>query len=108
MQEQGVEKPNPRKQILKYILALIWEKRLEGYRPVLMINANGDDDYDEETDHDLRKFIEDAHLVDHFHGKIPEPTRTYTGGKKRLDRILFDPALVGAIERIEYLGPHEG
>ena len=29
-------------------------------------------------------------------------------GKKRLRRILFDPALVGAIERIGYLGTHKG
>ena len=72
-----------------------------------MIDANGDDDYDEEIDHDLRKFIEHAHLVDHFHEKFHEPTRTYTRGKKRLDRILFDPALVGAMERIGYLGTHE-
>ena len=70
--------------------------------------TNGDDNYDKEIDHDLWKFIEDAHLVDHFHEKIPEPTQTYTRGKKRLDMILFDPALVEAIECIRYLGTYEG
>ena len=87
---------------------MIQAKRLEGYRPVLMMDANGDENYDKEMDHDLRKFIEDAHLVDHFHEKFPELTRTYTKGKKRLDWILFDEALVGAIEQIGYLGTHEG
>ena len=71
---------------------------MEGYRPVLMMYVNGDDNYDKVMDHNLQKFIEDARLVDHFHEKFPEPTRTYTRGKKRLDRILFDPALVGGIE----------
>ena len=59
-------------------------------------------------DHDLQKFTEDAHLVDHFHGKFPEPTRTYTRDRKRLDQILFGPSLMGAIQRIGYLVTHEG
>ena len=67
MREQGVEKPNPRKQIRKDLLALIREKRLEGYRPILMMDTNGDDNCEEEIYHDLREFIEDAHLVDHFY-----------------------------------------
>ena len=57
-----------------------------------MMDTNGGDNYDKEQDHDLQKFIEDAHLVDHFDEKFHEPTRTYTRGNKRLDRILFDPA----------------
>jgi len=108
MREQGVQKPNPRKQILTDLLALIREKRLEGYKPILMMDANGDDNYEDDIDQDLKQFIEDAHLADHFHEKFPEPSRTYTRGKKRLDRILFDSALVGAIECIGYLGTHEG
>ena len=91
MHKQGVEKPNLRKQILTDLLELIRKKRLEGYRPVLMMDANGDDNYNKEPDHDLQKFIEDANLVDHFHEKFHEPIRTYTRGNKRLDRILFDP-----------------
>ena len=97
MREQGVKKPNPRKQILTDLLELIRAKRPKGYIPVLMMDANEEDNYDKEMDHDLRKFIEDAHLLDHFHGKFPEPTCAYTRGKKRLDWILFDQALVGAI-----------
>jgi len=73
-----------------------------------MMDANGDDNYDKEPDHNLQKFTEDTHLVDHFHEKFPEPTWMYTRGKKRLDRILFDPALVGAVERIGYLRTHKG
>ena len=66
-------KPNQQKQILKDPLTLIWEKRLEGYRPILIMDANGDDNFAEEIDHDLRKFIEDAHLVDHFHENFLSP-----------------------------------
>ena len=62
-----------------------------------MVDVNGDDNYDKEPDHDLRKFIEDAHFVDHFHEKFPKPTQTYTRDKKQLDTILFGPVLVGAI-----------
>ena len=65
-----------------------------------MMDVNGDDNHDKELGHNLRKSMEDSHLVDHFHEEFPEPTRTYTRCKKRLDRILFDPALMGAIERI--------
>ena len=79
---------------------MIQAKRLEGYRLVLIMDANGDDNHEKEIDQDLRKFIHDAHLVDYFHEKFPELTRTYMKGKKRLDRIIFDSALVGAIERI--------
>ena len=81
-------------------MALIWKERLEGYILVLMMDAHGGDNYDKEADHDLRKFIEDAHLVDHFYEKFPEPTRMYTRGKKRLDWILFDPAFMRVIELI--------
>ena len=87
---------------------MIRSKRLGGYIPVLMMDANGDDNYDKEMNHDLRKFIKDAYLVDHFHEKFPKPTHTYTRGKKRSDQIISDPALVGVIERIGYLGTHEG
>ena len=55
----------------------------------------------------MLKFIEDAHLVDYYHEKFPESSRTFTYGSKRLDMILFDPALIRAIERMGYLGTCE-
>ena len=61
---------------------MIRKKRLEGYRPVLIMDVNGGNNYDKELYHDLQKFIEDAHLVDHFHEKFPGSTWTYTRGKK--------------------------
>ena len=110
MREEGIASPNPRKQILADLLSLIDAKRLEGFRPILMMDANGD--YTsvkaQDRDKDLESFIRDANLVDHFHEKFPDPTHSYVYGSKRLDYILVDPALVDAIERIGYLGTHEG
>ena len=54
MQEQGVEKPNPHKQILTDLLELIKETRLEVYWPVLMMDVDGGDNHSKELDQDLR------------------------------------------------------
>ena len=69
-----------------------------------MMDGNGDENYDKEPDHDMQKFTEDAQLVDHFHEKFPELSWAYTYDSKRLNWIMSDPALVGAIEIIGYLG----
>ena len=40
--EEGVLNPNPRRQFLQDLEELIEEKRKEGYRPLVMMDANGD------------------------------------------------------------------
>ena len=104
---KGVTKPNPRKDIPTELNELIIKKRLEGYRPVLMMDANGD--YTRpKGDPDLLEFIQSAGLIEHYNEKSPTPISTFICGSKRLDYILVDPGLVDAIERIGYLESHEG
>lgn len=108
MRKAGIEKPNPRKQILKDILKLIQQKRAEGFRPIVMMDANGDYQHAKDPDKDLAQFIRDAGLADPYIERYPEQIRTYMYGLKRIDYILIDPALVHAVRDIGYLGSHEG
>jgi len=108
MREAGITNPNPRKQILKDLHALIEEKRREGFRPILMMDANGDCNYEKDKDKDLLEFFQEANLVDVYHKRFPEQINTYMYGKKRLDYIVMDPVFEEAVVRIGYLGTHEG
>ncbi|KAL7533908.1 hypothetical protein ACHAXR_007538, partial [Thalassiosira sp. AJA248-18] len=108
MREAGIKRPNPRKQFLADVLALIRTKRALGFRPILMMDANGDYMSAKDPDKNLAAFIKEAGLVDHYHNQFPGPIRTYIYGTKRLDYILVDPGLVGAIKAIGYLATHEG
>lgn len=107
MREEGIKKPNPRRQIFTDLIKFIDEKCLEGYRPVVMVDVNGDYNHNKDPDYDLQRFLEDTHLVDYFHEKFPEPSCMSTFGTKRLDYIFVDPALVGAIVRVGYLSSHK-
>ena len=42
LRAKGIEKPNPRKQILTDILTLIKQYRAFGFHPIVMLDANGD------------------------------------------------------------------
>ena len=108
MRKAGIEKPNPRRQILRDILKLIKTKRAEGFRPIVMMDANGDYRHTKDPDKDLDQFIKDAQLSDPYIERFPEQIKTYMYGSKRIDYILTDPALVHAIRDIGYLGSHEG
>jgi len=108
LRESGVKDPNPRKQVLQDLTTLIDQKRKEGYRPVVMMDANGDYTCANGQDRDLAQFVQDNNLVDEYHNRFPEQINTYIYGSKRLDYIFVDPALVDSIERIGYLGSHEG
>ena len=64
VRQEGKTKPNTRKDILRELTELIQTKRQKGYRPVLMMDANGD--YTgQKGDQDLRNCITNAGLVDH-------------------------------------------
>lgn len=106
LQKAGVMHPNPRKQILDDMTTLITQKRAEGLRPILMMDANGD--YRNGKDTELRDFITTNNLCDPFYDKFKISPPTYVYGSKRIDYILIDPALSGSITRIGYLGTHEG
>jgi len=80
----GITKLDPHKQIFANMLKLIESKRLEGFRPNVMMDANCDYLYEQDIDKDFAQFIKDAKLADHFHEKFPDPIRTYVKGSKRL------------------------
>ena len=106
----GIKNPVPRKQFFKDILSLIDSFRAEGFRPVLMMDANEDwVARSHPREHDaLLKFMRDAQLIDPFFEKFQYAPRTYVDGRHRLDYILIDPALADAVHRIGYLGNHDG
>ncbi|KAL7526947.1 hypothetical protein ACHAWF_001979 [Thalassiosira exigua] len=106
--QSGQPKLNPRRQILQDLLNLIQEKRAEGFRPVLMMDANGDYLSDKDPDLELRQLLIDANLADPYKDKFGGRTRTYLYGSNRLDYIFIDPALSGAMKRVGYFGIHEG
>ena len=62
MRDAGVRDPNPRRQILTDLQTLIQEKRTLGYRPIVLIDANGD--YQRGKDKGIQHFIEEAQLED--------------------------------------------
>ena len=105
IREEGITNPNPRAQILNDLHDLITEKRTRGYRPMLLIDANGD--YTKGRDSGLQNFVAKAQLSDPFRDRFGH-TRTYLHGKSRLDYIFMDEALVPSIKHIGYLGTHDG
>ena len=108
MREAGVVSPNPRKRLLTDLTKLIDLHRKEGFRPLLMIDANGDYHAQKAPDRDLEKFLRDTQLQDPFYDKFQSSPRTYVYGKKRLDYIFTDAICAPAIKRIGYLGTHQG
>ena len=108
LRARGVAKPNPRRQLLTDILTLICKYRDLGFRPVLMIDANGDYRSLTDPDKDLVTFLHDASLSDPFYDKFHVTPRTTAYGTKRIDYIFMDKALTPSLLRIGYLGSHEG
>jgi hypothetical protein len=115
LREAGNARPKPRQQILTDIQTLIDIKRKEGYRPILMLDANGDIHHPtngdihhpKKPDIGMQEFIQRTNLIDACHQKFHDSPCTYMWGTKRLDYILVDPALTQANERIGYLGTHD-
>ncbi len=102
----GVQAPNPRRQILDDLRTLITAKPAKGYRPILMIDANGD--YSSGKDTGLQSFLSNTGLCDPYLERFTTPTRTYQHRSSRIDYIFMDKALTHSIQRIGYLGTHEG
>ena len=108
MRDAGITNPNPRKQLLKDIASLISIHRQDGYKPILMIDANGDYLTSSRPDVDLAQFLIDTGLSDPFYNKFSITPRTTINGTKRIDYIFTDPQLAPSILRTGYLGTHEG
>jgi hypothetical protein len=108
MRQAGIAEPNPRKQTLIDLTRFIQQQRMEGYRPIVMMDANGDYHAQRGTDTGLKDFIDNTQLSDHFYDKFNISPRTFLHGSRRIDYIFTDPALSLAIRHIGYLGTHEG
>ena len=66
LRKQGQKRPNPRQQILIDLEKLITNKRQMGYRPILMMDANGDMHHPTSPDKNLLEFTETTNLEDVF------------------------------------------
>ena len=108
MQEEGITDPNPRQQILTDILKLIKEKRAEGFRLILMMNANGDYNHNTLPDKALHAFIQETGLVDPYHTCFPAQIYTYMYSKWWIDCILMGAELEQVVVRVSYLALYEG
>ncbi|KAL3786173.1 hypothetical protein ACHAWO_013136 [Cyclotella atomus] len=72
LRSMGLKDPDPRQQILSDLLDLIDEKRSQGYRPILMWDANEDwvkQSHKEQGNH-LKRFMSQANLTDPFFNKF--------------------------------------
>ena len=109
MIQEGDLTLDPRTRILDDLRDLITVKRTEGFRPILMLDAN--DTWLESGSKEFRAFVEEMQLIDPLFNKFSEdgltPT-TYARGTRRIDFILVDSALEPFIKRIGTLGLHEG
>ena len=75
---------DPRTRILINVKALVTQKRTEGFRPIIMMDAN--DDWTETGSKIFQAFITDLHLVDTLHAKYGSQLQaTYSRGHRRLD-----------------------
>ena len=110
LRKLGVKEPDPRQRFLEDLSKLIEEKRAEGYRPIIAMDANEDwvnNSHPEEKEK-LQKFLERNQLIDPFYEKFKTSPRTYEHGPSRLDYIFIDPAFRSAVRRVGILGSQEG
>jgi hypothetical protein len=108
MRLDGETDPDPRQRLLTDLELLIWTHRENGYRPILLMDANGDYHAPLNPDMSLATFIHNTHLQDPFYEKFNMTPRTYLHGTKRIDYILVNPVLAPSIKSIGYLGTHMG
>lgn len=76
LRQEGKTDPNPRQDILDEITSLISDIRKKGFRPVVMMDANGDAYHESKPDRKFAKFIEENGLVDEYSRRYPEQIRT--------------------------------
>ncbi len=96
LRESGIKEPIPRHQILKDLTDLIDEKREQGFRPIVMMDANEDwvNESHKQQGNKLKRFMQQTQLVDPYYIKFGQNPRTCVSSTNRLDYILVDPALL--------------
>ncbi|KAL7524511.1 hypothetical protein ACHAXR_001597, partial [Thalassiosira sp. AJA248-18] len=99
---------DPRTRILHDLRDLITDKRAQGYRPILMMDAN--DTWLQTGSKAFTTFIADLNLIDPLYNKFKHDgitPSTYSRGSRRIDFIFVDPPIEPSIKRIGTLGLHE-
>jgi hypothetical protein len=89
MKDAGIREPNPRRQILKDLQTLIQEKRLQGYRPILLMDANGD--YQKGKDNGLRHFVDETQLEDPYASQFGHTRTIYTAARGWITSLWTKP-----------------
>jgi len=79
LRAQGIRNPNPRRRILEDLTTLITSQRELGFRPIVIMDANGD--YISGKDRDLKTFIDQAGLCDPFYNQFKISPATFIYGK---------------------------
>ncbi len=100
---------DPRSRLLTDLKQLIINKRQQGFRPILMMDAN--DDWVTSPNTSFRKFLDELKLEDPLYNKFKDAglaQTTYARGSRRIDYIFVDPIIAPAIKRIGTLGLNEG
>ena len=100
---------HPRTRILQDLGDLITQKRAEGFRPILMMDAN--DDWLQTSSKAFKVFVKEMHLVDTYYRKFKTlglTGTTYARGYQRIDFILVNCTILPAIKCIGTLDLYEG
>ena len=109
MIKEGDFSLDPRTRILDDLRTLITSKREEGFRPILMMDANNE--WLDSGSKTFQSFVKEMGLVDHLYDKFKNKgltETTYARGKRRIDFILVDASITHTIKRIGTLGLHDG
>ena len=99
MISEGDTTLDPWTQILQDRRDLITQKRAEGFRPILMVDANGD--WLQTSRKAFKAFLKDMQIVDPYHEKIKTSCLTgtiYARGSRRIDFILVNSMILPAVK----------
>ena len=81
MIKDGDMSMDPQTRILTDVKALVTHKMTEGFRPIIMMDAN--DDWTEKGSKTFQAFISDLHLIDPLHDKYGSQLQaTYSRGHR--------------------------
>ena len=107
MIQEGDLTLDPRSWVLNDLRQLITAKRSQGYRPILMMDAN--EDWTKIGS--FRSFVEEMGLVDPLYEKFKDDgitATTYARGSRRIDFHLHDRALQPYVRNVGTLPLHAG
>ena len=107
MIREGDTTLDPRTRILNDLRQLITAKRSQGYRPILMMDAN--EDWTKTGS--FRSFVEEMGLVDPLYEKFKDDgitATTYARGSRRIDFHLHDRALQPYVRNVGTLPLNAG